>query len=79
MLSLAFCWNNIISASLSIKAQQSAHVIDLSLVPCLSAHRCCGKMADWICMPFGMVSGVRLAMIVFDFGGDRWWEWAVWG
>jgi len=31
-------------------------------------------MADWIWMPFGVVSalsGVRLGMGVLDFGGDR--------
>jgi len=27
-------------------------------------------MADWICMPFGVVSGVGLGMGVLDFGGD---------
>jgi len=30
----------------------------------------CGKMADWIRMPFGMVSGVGWGMGVFDGGGD---------
>jgi len=38
---------------------------------CLSAHVYCGKTADWIWMPFGVVSGVRLNMGVLDFGGDR--------
>jgi len=61
----------IISVSLSIKAEQSAYVIDLSSVPCLCAHRYCGKTADWIRMPFGVVSGVGLGMGVLDFGGDR--------
>ena len=28
-------------------------------------------MADWIGMPFGVVSGVGLGMGVLDFGGDR--------
>jgi len=45
----------IISASLSIKAEQSAYVIDLSSVPCLSAHLYCGKTANWIRMPFGVL------------------------
>ena len=38
---------------------------------CLSAHVYCGKTADWIRMPFGVVSGVGLGMGVLDFGGDR--------
>jgi len=46
-------------------------VIDLSSVPCLSTHRYCGKTADCIRMPFGVVSGVGLGMDVLDFGGDR--------
>jgi len=31
----------------------------------------CGKTADWIRMPFGVVSGVGLGRGVLDFGGDR--------
>ena len=31
----------------------------------------CGKTADWIRMPFGVVSGIGLGMDVLDFGGDR--------
>ena len=46
-------------------------MIDLSSVPCLSAHRYCGKMADWIGMPFGVVSVIGLGRGVLDFGGDR--------
>ena len=62
----------VVSASLSIKiAEQSAYVIDRVVHPCLSAHVNCGKTADWIRMPFGVVSGVRLGMGVLDFGGDR--------
>jgi len=38
---------------------------------CLSAHVNCGKTADCIRMPFGVVSGVGLGMGVLDFGGDR--------
>ena len=38
---------------------------------CLSAHVYCDKTADWIRMPFGVVSGVGLGMGVLDFGGDR--------
>jgi len=37
----------------------------------VSAHVNCGKMADWILMPFGMVSGVGLGMGVLNFGGDH--------
>ena len=32
---------------------------------------CCGKTADWIQMPFGMVSGIAQGMGVLDGGGDR--------
>jgi len=32
---------------------------------------CCGKTADWIWMPFGVVSGVGRGMGVFDGSGDR--------
>jgi len=38
---------------------------------CPSALVNCGKMADWIQMPFGVVSGVGLGSGVLDFGGDR--------
>jgi len=31
----------------------------------------CGKMADWIRMSFGMVSGVSRGINVLDGGGDR--------
>jgi len=31
----------------------------------------CGKTADWIRMPFGVVSGTGLGMGILDFGGDR--------
>jgi len=39
----------------------------------------CGKMADWIRMPFGVVRGVGRRMGVLDFGGDRRREGAVLG
>ena len=29
----------------------------------------CGKMAEWICMPFGVVSQVSRGMGVLDGGG----------
>jgi len=31
----------------------------------------CGKMADWIRMPFGMLSGVGRGLGVLDGSGDR--------
>jgi len=66
--------SSIISASLSVRiAEQSAIVID-HVVPSVSphsAHVYCGKTADWIRMPFGVVSGVELGIGVLDFGGDR--------
>ena len=39
---------------------------------CPSPHVSSDNMADWIRMPFGVVSGVGLGMGVLDFGGDRW-------
>ena len=59
---------SVVSASLSV--ERSAHVIDHSSVP-LSVHVSSGKTADWIWMPFVVVSGVWLGMGVLDFGGDR--------
>ena len=39
---------------------------------CLSVRKVyCGKMADWIQMPFGVVSGVSRGMGVLDAGGYR--------
>ena len=40
---------------------------------CRSSHVSCGETADWIGMPFGVVSGrgVRLGIGVLDFSGDR--------
>jgi len=62
----------IISASLSIRiaSMQSANVTEHSSVPSVCPVSC-GKTADWIRMPFGVVSGVGLGMGVFNFGGDR--------
>jgi len=39
----------------------------------------CGKTADWIRMPFGVVSGVGRGMGILDVGGDRRREGAVLG
>ena len=55
--------------SLYQHSERSAHVTDLSPRPsvCVSVRKVyCGKTADWIWMPFGVVSGVRLGMGVFD-------------
>jgi len=38
---------------------------------------CCGKTADWIQMPFGVVNGVSRGMGVLDGGDDRRREGAV--
>jgi len=38
---------------------------------CPFAHVNCGKTADLIWMPFGVVSGVSLGMGALIFGGDR--------
>jgi len=38
---------------------------------CPSADVSSGDTGDWIGMPFGVVSGVGLAMNVLDFGGNR--------
>jgi len=59
----------IISASLSISIASKT----LMLWPCRLAHLCvcvqkvyCGKSADWIRMPFGVVRGVGRGMGVLD-------------
>ena len=74
---------SIINASLSINiASLSASGVDLSLSPSVGLCVCqlvcllvrkvyCGKTADWIRMPFGMVSGVCRGMDVLDGDGDR--------
>ena len=36
----------------------------------MSANVLCGKTADWMRMPFGVVSGIGFGMGVFDFGVD---------
>jgi len=70
----------IISASLSIRiAEQSAYATEESLIPSVGPHVNCGKTADQIRMPFGVVSGFGLGMGVLDFGGDRRRGGAVWG
>ena len=50
--------------------------VGLSVSVCLSVGLSvrkvyCGETADWIRMPFGMVSGVIRGMCVLDGGGDR--------
>jgi len=54
----------------------SAYVSDLSacvyVCLCLSVRKVyCGQTADWIRMPFGMMSGVGRGMGVLDGGSDR--------
>ena len=45
---------------------------DFCLSVCVSVRRVyCGKTADWIGMPFGVVSGVGRGMGVLDGSGDR--------
>jgi len=44
--------------------------VDQSVSP-HGAHVSSGNTADWIQMPFGVVSGVGLGMGVLDFGCDR--------
>jgi len=52
----------------------------VSLSVCLSVRKVyCGKTADWIRMPFGVVSEFGRGMRVLDGGGDRRREWAVLG
>jgi len=54
-------------------------LLTMSSHVCLSARMYCGKTADWIQMPFGVVSGVGRGMGVLNFGGDRRREGSVWG
>ena len=66
-----------ISASLSINlARISANGVDLSPIPSVgpsvSVQKVyCGKMDEWIRMPFGIVRGVGRVMGVLDGGGNR--------
>jgi len=66
---------NVVSTSLSISiASESAHGTENSPGPsvCRSVRNVyCGETANWIWMPFGMVSGVDRSMGVFDFGCNR--------
>jgi len=39
--------------------------------PSVGPHVSCGNTADWIWMPFGVVSGVGRGMGVLDGSGDR--------
>jgi len=55
-------------------------ILFVSLFVGLSVRRpYCGKTADWILMPFGVVSGVGQGMGVLDEGGDCRREGAVLG
>jgi len=74
LLCYAIVFFVIISASLSISIVSiSANGVDLSSIPSVGQSLCrsirkvyCGKMADWIQMPFGMVSGGGQGMGVLD-------------
>ena len=46
-------------------------LLTMSFHVCLSTGMYRGETADWIQMPFGVVSGVGLGRGVLDFGGDR--------
>jgi len=81
----------IIRVSLSINITSiSANDVDLLPSPSVGLCVCqsvslsvwkvyCGKTANWIRMPFGMVSGVGQRMGVLDAGGDNEVEGAVLG
>ena len=58
-------------ASVSLHRAKRSWYGTIACAICLSAHVNCGEMADWIGMPFGVVSEVGLGMGVLDFGGDR--------
>ena len=61
----------VFSASLAIRIAERSSIVKNIRHPHLSAHMLCGKTADWIRMPFRVVSDVGLGMGVLDFGGDR--------
>ena len=74
----------VISASISVSIASRALMLRTCRPDHLSVSRSvlkvyCGKTADWIWMPFGMVSGVSRGMSVFDGGGDSRSEGAVLG
>jgi len=74
---------NDLNASLSVNRAERkrywnrpvASPICLSVCLCVCLSVCpevyCGKMADWIQMLFGMVTGVGRGTGVLDEGGDR--------
>jgi len=57
----------------------SANGVDLSPIPSVGRSVClcvrkvyyCGKTADWIRMPFGMVCGIGQGMGILDWVGNR--------
>jgi len=52
--------------------KQLSPIISVGLSVCLSVRKVyCGKTADWIWMPFRVVSRVGRVMGVIDGGGDR--------
>jgi len=60
--------------TISIIERKSSLGVNLSLIPCvcLPVRKVyCGKTADWIRMPFGVVSGVGRGMVIVEWeGGD---------
>jgi len=74
IMQLTLTESDIISASLSISIASGALMVGYRRFAChicQSAKVSCGKTADWIRMPFGMVSGVGRGTGVLDVGGDR--------
>ena len=56
----------------NIRLDRLSVCLSIGQLVCLSVCKVyCGKMADWIQMPFGLVSGVGQGMGVLDEGGDR--------
>ena len=63
----------VFSMSLSITIASRALMLRICRVDdlCVCVRKVyCGKMADWIRMPFRVMSGVRLGMGVLDGGGN---------
>jgi len=59
-------------ASLTINSVSALGTLLLSPIPSVCRSEVyCGKTADWIRMPFGVVSGVGRWMGVLNAGGDR--------
>jgi len=73
-------WNKILfSASITVIITERkrswnrpvAYLVSVCVSVCLSVHKVyCGKTADWIQMPFGVVSGVDRGMRVEIIEGE---------